>query len=150
MRILQFILSISFISLKKKVIHSTASFVPGTAARSGVKDEWGRNHLPERIQNLEWRKRNRTTLTYNVTRLCCRSYWIRGGWRIRAVLHFSREGRSGRQCQENIIEKTVPDMSLEISGIVHRAHSDGQTRHVKAWRYKERTHALISFFFFFF
>ena len=48
------------------------------------------------------------------------------------MLHFSRGGRSGRQCQENIIEKTVPDMSLEISGRVHRAHSDGETRHVKA------------------
>ena len=44
----------------------------------------------------------------------------------------NRGGRSRRQCQENIIEKAVPDMSFEISGIVHRAHSDGETRHVKA------------------
>lgn len=43
-----------------------------------------------------------------------------------------RGGRSRRQCQENIIEKTVPDMSFKISGIVHRAHSDGEIRHVKA------------------
>ena len=47
------------------------------------------------------------------------------------MLHFSRGGRSRRQCQEHITEKTV-SMSLEISGIAHRAHNDGETRYVKA------------------
>ena len=48
------------------------------------------------------------------------------------MLHFSGGGRSKRQCQENIMEKTLSDISLEISGIVHRAHNDGETRYVKA------------------
>lgn len=30
------------------------------------------------------------------------------------------------------MEKTVPEMSLERPGIVHRAHNDGETGYVKA------------------
>ena len=60
------------------------------------------------------------------------------------MCHISPDWEKGRQHQENIMEKMIPQMSLQRRGIGHGAHKDGETGHVKEQRYQRKRYALIS------
>lgn len=60
------------------------------------------------------------------------------------MCHISPGWWKGKQRQENIMEKMIPQINLERPDIVHGAHKDGEIGHVKEWRYQRKRYALIS------